>query len=508
MHQRVSRFVTIALLALSAPLRAENAKAPQPPSPFIQCDGSKGHASGLELAGQILAITATAGLAGDFISKDDGNTDKRLDGLPGAAACDAALRLETNELRRVQLGFARTIHDIEGKDLPAALTSVRAIAALGGTLQQDWAFQQSAGSSIAYLEAVIHARMGNAELAEQAAIRSVQAAPYDLLAATRARAFLHLGHGMAPEKRAVLDAMLRMSPQNLEDRAEHLAWVGDYAAASADIGTVMPAFDGFFKTRRPGGWDALQSVYALMAGNIAESDMLAKRARTEIDAWVAEGGGNGIASAEEFLAFQGMGRLLADKRAPEAAAIFNAHGKWVWVPASVTADMLERLQKALPPAARTGAAAEDPKAIREAATRQLLAALSKEDDVATLYITVSNIVRVTDYDGLRRAIDKVGVKPRFLLPADPKDPLSLEAIDTRPRIYGLPSGEALLLHAALIAKARGKTGFKMIPRRKYINFAALIFGNIGEPGFPAATTYDAHAVFEALSPHFPLPPTR
>src|SRR4051812_7619851 len=86
-------------MAAAAPAPTEKAQAP---SAFVQCDGMKGHASAGEIFGQLIAVPATAGLAGGAFNKGQ-DISKRLAGRDGAAACDLAIADESDEARRVQL---------------------------------------------------------------------------------------------------------------------------------------------------------------------------------------------------------------------------------------------------------------------------------------------------------------------------------------------------------------------------------------------------------------------
>lgn len=74
-----------------------------------------------------------------------------------------------------------------------------------------------------------------------------------------------------------------------------------------------------------------------------------------------------------------------------------------------------------------------------------------------------------------------------------------------PHLITIAAGDALLMHSALMAEARGVKGFELFPVRQQLDAIFVRFGNPGEPGMPAATTFDAATVIAELSDEFPDP---
>ena len=95
-------------------------------------------------------------------------------------------------------------------------------------------------------------------------------------------------------------------------------------------------------------------------------------------------------------------------------------------------------------------------------------------------------------------------KSKYLLKSTGKEKYVGEAVYMR-EIIGVPAGEALLLHCALLARSRGKTGFVLMPVRSRLDSAVVRFGAPGEKGFPADATFDAATVIAALSVEMPEP---
>jgi hypothetical protein len=70
---------------------------------------------------------------------------------------------------------------------------------------------------------------------------------------------------------------------------------------------------------------------------------------------------------------------------------------------------------------------------------------------------------------------------------------------------GIATGDALLMHCALLARARGKTGFVLYPARPRLDYAFVRFVDGSDPSAPVAAMLDANTVVAALSTEFPDP---
>jgi hypothetical protein len=497
-------------LAAAGVASAATPEAPAP-SPFIQCDGSKGHVGALGLIGQLVAITATAGLASDAFTKDDGNLEKRQSGKVGAAACDAAIAQESNPTRRTQLGLARAIHLIEAQDLPAALEKIREVPGLAPDMANDWAFQGSLGASTRYIEATILAQMGRAEEAEDTAMRSAELAPNDMYALFRVAHFAQLTPRSTPLKRGFLERISRLYPQHLGLRAEQMGWWGDYAGAAEDKRDQRVGWLAFARSTEVNVSNLLaeESLFLLMAGKTAEADAVAADARKMLDAFIAKGAANTsgivVSEAEASLAFYNVAKpaMLGDPDTARTA--FAARERWLNVTPPVVADVYKRLYDGLPAEKRTGRFGQAPAQLRQVTFDGNVQVLKQAGMVDTLYLRTTPVAKIGDYQRLSSSVWKIGDKPKFLVRKLPKSLEGFEMIDTSLVASGLPAGEALLLHAALIAKSRGKDGFLLTPTRKYLYGSLVKFGNAGEAGFPAGSTFSADKVIAELSLHIPEP---
>ena len=73
------------------------------------------------------------------------------------------------------------------------------------------------------------------------------------------------------------------------------------------------------------------------------------------------------------------------------------------------------------------------------------------------------------------------------------------------RPNGITTGDAIYMHLALMARARGKTGFVVYTARPQLDSTWARFGDSSDPGIPALGMIDAATVIAGLSEEFPDP---
>jgi len=511
----------VALIATAMPAHAQRPVADTPPqtanarngpppdvSAFQHCDGSKGHAGLFEaLAGAVVA-GSTLGLVGGLMN--NGSVDNRFKGKEGVAACDLAIALEGNEFRRTELGVARTVHYIEMGDLPKALDSGRNLTNLAGSKMQDAGYRQAIGSSSALLEANILARMSRPAEAEAAALRVMDYSPYEVIALNFARRYMRLTAAISPAKRAYLDRVNRVMPETLIDSADIFANNGDYRQAAANVAAYADIAASFTEdwNGRP-FYNAVRSTYLAMAGDIPAGNELADGSSKQIDHLIAGGQTakmtETLAMADEYLAFQRIVRQLAAGDLTKARSLFAAKERWTKVPAGMVADLSARLRQDAKPGELIGGLEAEPVAIAAAGLAKNLAAIAADSkSVEALYGSMLPFTSAGVLTGAASRTWKIGDKPGFLL-RNVKDVTSFEVVSAQSRVDGVGGGEVLLLHAALIAQARGKKAFAILPVRRNISYFGVRFGNIGDPGFPSDGVMMAEPTIADLSKLIPQP---
>jgi hypothetical protein len=480
---------------------------------WVQCDGQPASMSGAELTAYLLAISFTGGIVGGLVgAPETGDVGKRIKGDDAIAACDQALAKETEAVRKVQLSLARSIHQIEAKRYDAALIDIRAIPTLAGDKAQETDFQRSLGLSLLELEAITLVRLGKPAEAEAAAMKMAEAAPYDVLNQIRVLKYANLTAEMTPAKAAYFDRFVRIFPASLVSRYEARLWQGDFTGAAADL----ERYDAVQKAFFPNDAEPLtistarRAAAYMLAGDLERSNALAVEARAAVEKLIRSGkaseSANVISQVEELLDFQAVGRQLAEGKVKEARAAFASRSRWLAPKAPAVALLTERLRAGATPTELTGALSRDPAAIRAEGLAIASAAIREPDDeTKALFGTIRPYIK-NGHAGFTRAVWKTD-KSRYLVKRSDKAKYTGELVYIY-GAYGQAGGEALLMHCALLAKARGKSGFMVGANRKELDSTLVLFGNPGDPGTVEGMVVDADAVIRALSGEMPEPERR
>ena len=481
-------------------------------SVFVRCDGAPAHRTAAETAGRLLLIMATAGLAGPGELRD---TSKRLKGAEAVSACDAALAGESDAIRKVQLTLARAVHQIEAKNFDAALSDARGAVALAGKDGQALGFKHSLLLSSYDLEAQALVRLNRPAEAEIAALKMAAASPYDLLAQQQAARFIGLTPALTPDKQVFLDRYARIAPRGLFQLANAAEWAGDYKTSAAALKAYLELVTAFSSEQDPAqpmpAIEARIAVSLALAGDLTGSDAIAAGARKTVDYMVRSGKAltmqNIIAEAEEYLDFQAIVVKAASGNMAAARGAFTGRTRWLSPTAAAVAELTARLRSGAKPAELTGALGRDPADIRTAGLAALAGSIVETANAETmLYSAIRPLMTADQYsywnDDIRDVADS-----DYLVKRKPKDTYAGEFFYMK-RPNGIATGDALLMHCALLAKHRGVKGFVLFPARRRLESEFVQFGNPGQPGFPALAFLDADTVIAGLAEEFPEKPKR
>jgi hypothetical protein len=494
-----SALALIAAFAFNAtPALASEANQP---SAFIQCDGRTGHVSGGESFMRLLLVTATAGISEAGMSKDDAS--KRVKGSAGSAACDQAIGSEGDAYRRIQLGFAKSLHFAEDKKWDEAAAAARAAPSL--TTKADWGLDKSSTGTARYLEALFLIRAGKVEQGEVVAWDGVQKAGLDVITLQRMGRFIGLSRTMTPEKRASLEKMRRYYPDSSMRVSSAFADAGDYAAAADSIRGVEASVDAFLKEPvLASGAHSLLAAYAAMRGDVPTATAQLKIAKTALDKDRSEGDAasepSSFAAREDAVAFAEAAIAQASGNHAEAAKLLAARGSWPAIPAGLVARLVGKVAPQVPEKDRMGVVAKGEDALWKEALEARLAVLRNADKDAGLWSLTGMFAQDVNYQRLAgQALTGMTAKPKWLVKA--KEPRNFDVIATGVNAQGWEAGEGVLYHAALIAQQRGKQGFVIVPKRSLIDIITVRFVNPGELGIPSGSIVMASDVIAALSPH-------
>lgn len=498
--------VAAACLLMAAGLAHAEEK---PGSVYVQCDGKPEIQSLGKTSAQLLGIMLTAGIVGGIVGGPEmADSGKLLEGDKGADACEAALALNKNEARGVQLKLAKAIHEVETAKYDAALADATGLAAVAPTFSKEPAFDHGLGLSAMEIQAAILARQGKAADAEALALKMAAAVPYDLMTTLRAMPYVGLTPEMTPAKRAFFEQASRIWSPSLLKRATADEWAGDFAASARHTGDYIDTIHGFLTDPTLPASSlmlARQSVATLLAGDLAGSNALIEKAKAAIEKQLGEANMVQAATqAQEFVDLQGVARQFAEGHVAEARAAFSARSRWLAPSPAMVAEIATRLRAGAPAAQLTGALAQDPAKLRaDGMTKALEAATSAKPVGAPLFKSI-RMQGANPFGGLAGQVWRTE-KSSLVVPRRPNSTYVGEGLVLTYFNDGEAANKALMLHAALRAKADGKGGFILGPVRDQVRVVVVRYGNPGDTDFPKSSTFEAQKVIDDLSVDIPDP---
>lgn len=500
--------VAVAVMA-AAPVGATAAE--KPGSVFVQCDGLPAGDSIGDLLGAIVVITMTAGLAG---SSEQADSDKILKGDAGAQACDTAAVGETLEERRAQLRLAKAVHRIEANRFDEAIADARSLAEVAPKKAVEPGFKRGLALSAMEIEGYALVRQGKMAEAQAMGLRMYDASPYDLMNLLRASRLVLMSPDRSPATDRFWDEASRLLPDLLGGaRLEADEWAGDFAGAAADLQAFVDLTDGFLKDKDDHYFPDSHARIALshmLAGNTAASEAAAEAARKAIDANVqANKRANQTSKGQELLDLQAIAKLHAEGKLVEARRAFGARSRWLAPSVPVSAELTRRLREGAAPSELVGALALDPAKIRTDGQAARVRGFVEEKTFGRYLLNGRRMAgnEETAGSGLSKRVWNVTKSP-YRQKASARDMFNgttLYAFDVTDIAM---TSRAFALHAALVAKADGKSRFVFMPATRKGDTAIVRFGAPGDVGMPERGSNDVEKVISTLSPLIPQPPPK
>jgi hypothetical protein len=187
---------------------------------------------------------------------------------------------------------------------------------------------------------------------------------------------------------------------------------------------------------------------------------------------------------------------------------FAARSEWTGVSVGQAMEVNRRLREGAQADELFGSLAKTPAemwAEREKAERVRIVAEDKDNK--SLFQLIKPRQTASSFETLSKNVWRTE-KSRIVITQKKREPeIKTELL----LLYGTPARQAFagyMLHAALIAKARGVGGFTFMPGwADNVFFGSAVFGNRGDPGLPDLLFNDADQVIAALSPIIPSPET-
>jgi hypothetical protein len=483
--------------ALAAALVHSPASAQRQPSAHIRCDGRPDNVTAGETAARLLGAVTLLGIFAP--PQEQANSSLRLAGAEGIAICNQALDGESNDVRRAELILATAVHQIEAGQFDQAIAEARLVATDRPALAATAPFQRSFALGAIEVEALALLGAGRLDEARARAFEMAAAAPYDIVTQLRAARFVRLAPSYGAAEQRFYDNMIRVYPATLVERAFARQMAGDWAGGAADYDLWLEIERSVID--RAGMISLAQAAIAhAVAGNDARAEELAAAARTAMQ---ADPNSASAPAASEILDLYQIWKNARDGRLADARLLFGSRSAWLRPSAPVVAEVARLLQRGAEPGQLIGSLAGDPGRFRA----ELLDRRKRElNEAKDRFVAIRPFYAQAAYDRFAANVWRSGRSHYFLR----EDNVRMKArmISVARDGTGVPANYALLLHAALIAQAEGKTRFMLLPLQ--INTASgwIRFGNEGGDTLFAPMTFDAARVIADLGPLIPRPARR
>jgi hypothetical protein len=445
-------------------------------------------------------------LLGLFAPGPEGaDASARLSGAEGVAICDSALSSESNDVRRTQLILARAIHHIEAGQHQAAIEDARLVNSDRPIFAATPQFQLSLRLSALEVEALAHAEAGRTREAANKAMEMAEAAPYDLLNVMRASRYVALTGEFGDAERAYFERLVRLYPLGVADRAALKMTAGDFRGAAEDyllLGRVIDAALGEASAHPL----AQAAIAQALSGQGEVADRTAASAVEALDQMAARHPNTNLASTREMLDFFRILRMAQTGRAADARLLFSARSGWTAVSPAAVTSLAGTLRQGVEPAQLTGLLAEDPAKFRADALAAKLTYLREGEGTKTRFTAMRAFSTPANYTAFSDNVWRTQ-RSRYLS-NDVDEKTGSRTVNVVRNGGGLPSGYALLLHSALVARSEGKTSFMLMPLRSAIFTAQVRTGNEGDANIIAPVSFNAERVIQDLTPLFPQAESR
>lgn len=489
--------------AETPPLTATTAADKALGSLYLRCDGSPNNVTGIETFGRLLAITAVVGLL--LPPQEVADPSKRLFGVKGVEACsrliDDTPDRENNGLRRLPLILARAVHYIEAEQYQSAIDDVnkaRGEAAQLGLVGNPY-FERSLGLSFNWLEGTAKSRTGDLEGGRDARLQNFDETSYSFYAIQFANPTGPIDD-VSDKQLKFYDYAFKLSPVFAPQSAYRLEYAGRFKEAAEWRERDISVHAAYKSVPMRSSIYADAAVTHALANNWAEAQDRAQLSRANLAARRSSGRTEQDEAATiEKLDLYAVLVAFHEGRVGEARRLFGARSEWVGAsPGSVNA-AIALLSAGAQPAEKAGLLAT-PLAERKAHLRaQNLAAMKEVDkNKNTLFSHIAPYAQINGYESMSKQIWNTK-KSKIISNSSDVDGyyymLSNAGSMTQP--------DALLLHAALQAKARGFKSFEFNiyadePMKAWVSF------EVG-PADPAARWLDPDTVIAALRRIIPSP---
>ncbi len=509
MHKILTAALLPALLVSASGAAAQDKKAG---SLYLQCDGEPNNMSGGETFARLIGAVTLFGLFAPAPESPD--PSKRLFGDAGVATCSQLIdgeKGEGNAVRRVPLILARAIHQIEAKNYKAALLDVekaRTEAAAG--LADNPYFDRSMGLSFAKIEAESRLRMGDPQSAQAASYAPLGKMTYSFVPSVVLSDYSNYLKTFSPEAERKFAANVKVIPWMLPLYASRLDEAERFSDSAAKNEALIASVESLDPEHKGSMMYARTALAHALAGDWKQATNRADFARSNLAARKAGGvPEDNQAQTVEMLDLFEILRLAEHGDMPVARRNFAARSQWIAPSFGSVMEVTRRLRSGAGDDEMFGSLAVQPDEMWQKRYDELLAAkLQTDGDNKTLFNLIQPYAEVGDFEARSKDVWRVE-KSRMMVKKADEDGRWL--ISQGGNIY--TAIDAIMLHAALQAQARGKEGFTisvMLPGEvngSFLPFSAGFarFLNRDEPFAEEVLFIPASDVIAELAPVIPSP---
>ena len=487
------------------PAKIEVRPVPDKASNFVHCDGQPNKESSLSTAARLVALSLVVGL---FIPMpESADTSKRMKGQDGIKACDAALNGDEKAHdggRRLELILGRSIHRMEIADWQGAIDDLHTLPADQPELTGTRAYRQSLGQTAAYLEGISLVAKGDTDGAVAMGYRIANDSPYDAYSMPLAYRLVLLEDGYTPEKKQILDQMVRINPKQATARASARALAGDFAGAADDYAAYNDLLATFPETQVY-VMQALGATSYRLAGNAAKAEELMTAAKLKADSDATDGKrGDLVDSFHEISDFYDIVAALDAGQSVRARNMFSAHSHWRNIGYAYVAELARRLQTVGTPEEQAMSPIQTPDQVVSEFKKTIVAAITSKGDKDNQYWSYF-IPANGDAAYARLSTAVWNTKRSPYIVKTKVAAMDSQYVSTSGAGVSIPCGYAMYMHLAVTAKAQGKTGFMMMPGQKNLCEGFFRIGNADDKGMVAPFMMNADQVIADLGTYFPKP---
>lgn len=474
---------------------------------YLQCDGNPNNMTAGESIARLIALSAVVGLLAPPPEQPD--AAKRKFGAAGVAACSQLIdgeRAEGNVYRRIPLILARALHRVEAIDYPNALADVAKARgeAAAQDLTSDPYFQRSMGLSLDLIEGEIRARMGDIAGAREVSLRSSELYPFNFYAVRVARAYEILSPDVDQRSIDLSKRFAKFVLVNLWSSVDQLSRAGRFEEAAALAHITLDETKALFEDGPQPAHYAQVAVADALAGKWDSAAELAKSGRDLMRQRAAEGKPEeGSIGTVERLDFYDVIRLAHEGDLKQARRSFGARSEWTAPYFGQILAVHHMLSEGIADDEKIGMLASIAESLWQT-RRDTVRAVMLEADKGnkTLFSLILPYADSTDFERLSKRVWTT--KGNRIIAKEMVDDVQLFPLyltDGAP----MTQYDALLLHAALQAKARGKQGLLFYANVSEPQIAFAHFANPGDPGVSPDRFLAADAVIAGLRTVIPPP---